>query len=229
MQMSWNLVRRPSLSSCAPCKCVSGGLNGAYWPLNGKWAGSGERDGEEVSRGQSWRVKRSRQGSVMNGSCCISWWPPGLKRLFCETHWEIIETEFNHFRANIEWRRSWGLLLFAAVWSQFSRPFICQYGGCVSSSRLLIFQLSLFLPLPWATLGGSCDGADDVTAVILDRGELTGGSHRGAAIQVSGNKWLGFLPAWRCRSPFTLHLGKGSGPHCGSSHFFYLFYPPEEI
>lgn len=108
MQMSWNLVRRPSLSSCAPCKCVSGGLNGAYWPLNGKWAGSGEREGEEVSRGQSWRVKRSRQGSVVNGSCCISWWPPGLKRLFCETHWEIIETEFNRFRANIEWRRSWG-------------------------------------------------------------------------------------------------------------------------
>lgn len=60
-------------------------------------------------------------------------------------------------------------------------------------------------------MGGSCDGADDVIAVILDRGELTAGSHRGAAIQVSGNKWPGFLPAWRCRSPFTLHLGKGSG------------------
>lgn len=119
MQMSWNLVRRPSLSSCAPCKCVSGGLNGAYSPLSGKWAGSGEQEREEVSRGQSWRVKRSRRNSVENGSCCISWRPPGLKRQFGERRWEIIATEFNRFCANMESRhnrvkaRVWFFLLLS--------------------------------------------------------------------------------------------------------------------
>lgn len=60
----------------------------------------------------------------------------------------------------------------------------------------------------------------DVTAVIFNRGELIGCNHRGAGIQVSGNKWLRFLLAW-CWPPFALHLGKGSGTNCGGSQYFY--------
>lgn len=37
--MNLSLVRRLNLSACVPHKCASGGLNEAYWPLNGKWVG----------------------------------------------------------------------------------------------------------------------------------------------------------------------------------------------
>lgn len=60
----------------------------------------------------------------------------------------------------------------------------------------------------------------DVTAVIFNGGELIGCNHRGAGIQVSGNKWLRFLLAW-CWPSFALHLGKGSGTNCGGSLCFY--------
>lgn len=76
----------------------------------------------------------------------------------------------------------------------------------------------LGLPTGWELRWGQ---HNDVTAVIFNRGELTGGDHRGADIQVSGNKWLRFLLAWHW-PPFALHLGKGSGTDCGSSHFFLI-------
>lgn len=89
------------------------------------------------------------------------------------------------------------------------------------SSFLAYYRLHCGLPLTPDWVGAVMGQNSDVTAVIFNRDELIGCNHRGAGIQVSGNKWLRFLLAWRWLS-LALHLGKGSGTNWGSSQYFYL-------
>lgn len=90
-----------------------------------------------------------------------------------------------------------------------------------SSSFLASSRLHCGLPLTPNWVGAVMGQNSDVTTVIFNRDELIGCNHRGAGIQVSGNKWLRFLLAWHGLS-LALHLGKGSGTNCGSSQYFYI-------
>lgn len=92
------------------------------------------------------------------------------------------------------------------------------------SSFLASSCLHCGLPLTPDWVGAEMGQSSDVTAVIFNRGELIGCNHRGAGFQVSGNKWLRFLLAWR-RPSFALHLRKGSETDYGSAQHFYLSIP----